>query len=72
LNPEVFCELLELARGEIAAVSDDDAMWHTVSACDGLEELDDHCRLLVCYRRCFNPLGEFVDCDEEISMAAAR
>jgi hypothetical protein len=54
---------LKLARGEICAVVRDDAVGHSITVDDGLEELDRRSRLLVGDRDCFDPFGEFVNDD---------
>jgi hypothetical protein len=49
---------LKLARGEVSAIVGDDAIGHSVSVDDGLEELDCCSRFLVGDWDCFDPLGE--------------
>jgi hypothetical protein len=43
---------------------------HPISACDGLYEFDSHYCLLVRYRYYFDPLGELVNCVQEVCVAA--
>jgi hypothetical protein len=64
LDAELFGEFLKFTRGKVCAVVGDDAIWHTVSVDDGLEELDRHGRLLIGDRDSFNTLGEFIHGDQ--------
>jgi hypothetical protein len=54
---------LKLARGEVGAIVDDDAVGHSIPIDDGLEELDRRSRFLVGDRNGLDPLGELVDGD---------
>jgi hypothetical protein len=63
LDSELFGEFLKLARGEVTAVIGDDAVGHSISVEDGLEELYCRSRFLVGDRDCFDPLGELVNGD---------
>jgi hypothetical protein len=49
---------LKLTRGEVSAIVGDDAIGHSISVDDGLEELDCYSRFLVGDLDCFDPLGE--------------
>jgi hypothetical protein len=58
---------LERAAGELGPVVGDDPVWDPKLADNGLGELD--CRLLIDleHRGCFQPLGELVNGDVQIS-----
>jgi hypothetical protein len=71
LDAELFGEILKLARGEISVIVGDDAVGHSISVDDGLEELDCCSRFLVGHRDCLNPFGELVDGDDEVGVAAS-
>jgi hypothetical protein len=72
LDAEFFGELLEFAHGEVGAVVGDDAIWQAVSVDDRLKKLDRRSRFLIGDWDDFNPLGEFVDGDQEVSVASSR
>jgi hypothetical protein len=72
LDAELFGELLKFARGEVGAVVGDDAVRHAVSVDDGLEELDRHSRFLIGDWDSFDPLGELVNGDQQVSVASSR
>jgi hypothetical protein len=65
---KIFTLPLECAGGELGLVVTDDPIWDPKPADDGLDELD--CRLFVDldHRGRFQPLGEFVDDDIEITV----
>jgi hypothetical protein len=65
---KIFTLLLECTAGELRPIVKDDPIWVLKPADDGLDELD--CRFLVDldHRDRFQPLGEFVDGDIEISV----
>jgi hypothetical protein len=62
---------LEFARGEVGAVVGDDAVWYAISVNDRLEEFDRRSRLLIGDWDGFDPLGELVDGDQQISVASS-
>jgi hypothetical protein len=72
LDAELFGKLLKFARGEVGAVVGDDAVRYAVSVDDGLEELDCRGRLLIGDRDSFDPFGELVDSDQQVSVASSR
>jgi hypothetical protein len=72
LDVEFFGEFLKFARGEVGAVVGDDAIWYAVSVDDGLEELDRRSRFLVGDWDGFDPLGELVDGDQQVTVASSR
>jgi hypothetical protein len=63
LDAELFGEFLKLARGEVGAIVGDNAVRHSISVDDGLEELDRSSCFLVGDRNDFDPLGELVNGD---------
>jgi hypothetical protein len=63
LDGELFGKFLKLARGEVSAIVGDDAIGHSVSVDDGVEELDRCSRFLVGDQNSLDPLGELVDGD---------
>ena len=68
----VLAEFLELFRGEVTAVVGDDAVGNPESAGDHLEEIDNCGGALICDRHCFDPLGEFIDGDKQMSVPSRR
>jgi hypothetical protein len=54
---------LKLARGEVGAIVGDNAVRHSISVDDGLEELDRSSCFLVGDQNDFDPLGELVNGD---------
>jgi hypothetical protein len=72
LDAEFFGELLEFAHGEVGAVVGDDAVWHAVSVNGRLEKLDRRSRFLIGDWDSFDPLGELVDGDQQVSMVSSR
>jgi hypothetical protein len=72
LDAELFGELLKFIRGEIGAVVGDDAVWYAISVDDGLEKLDRRSRFLIGDWDGFDPLGELVDGDQQVSVASSR
>jgi hypothetical protein len=72
LDAELFDKLLKFARGEVGAVVDDDVVWYTIPVDDGLKELDCRGRLLIGDRDNFDPFGELVDSDQQVSVASSR
>jgi hypothetical protein len=72
LDAELFGEFLKFARGEVGAVVGDDAVRYTIPVYDGLKELDRHSRLLIGDRDSFDPFGEFVHNDQQVSVASSR
>jgi hypothetical protein len=63
---------LKFARGEVGAVVSDDAVRHAVSVDDGLEELDRRSRFLIGDWDSFDPLGELVNGNQQVSVASSR
>jgi hypothetical protein len=66
----VLAEILEGGAGEGCAQIGDDPIGHTEAVCDISDEL---CSFFRCYfrnRSDFNPLGEFVDGDQNVFVAA--
>ena len=72
VDSQVLAETLELLRGEVRSIVRDDAVWHTKPVHYGIEELDDSFAALVGDRHGFDPLGEFVDCDQEEDVTSWR
>jgi hypothetical protein len=72
LDAEFFGELLEFARGEVGAVVGDDVVWHAVSVDDILKKLDHRGRFLIGDWDGFDPLGELVDGDQQVSVVSSR
>jgi hypothetical protein len=72
LDAELFGELLEFAHGKVGAVVGDDAVWYAISVNDGLEKLDRRSRLLIGDWDGFDPLGELVDGNQQVSVASSR
>jgi hypothetical protein len=72
LDAELFGELLKFARGEVGAVVGDDVVRHAVSVDDGLEELDRHSCFLIRDWDSFDPFGELVNGDQQVSVASSR
>jgi hypothetical protein len=72
LDAEFFGKFLKFARGEVGAVVGDDAIWYAVPVDDGLEELDRRGRLLIGDGDSFDPFGELVDGDQQVSVASSR
>ena len=66
---ELIVEGVELLRGEVAAVIGEDAMWHAKATNDAFEEVDGSSSELVRDGYSFNPLGEFIDCNQQVCMA---
>jgi hypothetical protein len=72
LDAELFGKLLKFARGEFGAVVGDDIVRYAVPVDDGLEELDRRGRLLIGDRDNFDPFGELVDGDQQVSVVSLR
>jgi hypothetical protein len=72
LDAELLGELLKFTRGEVGAVVGDDAIWHAISVDDGLEKLDRRSRFLIGDWDGFDPLGELVDGDQQVSVVSSR
>jgi hypothetical protein len=70
LDSLLLGKFLKFAECEVHAIVGDDAAGHTVSAGDGLEELDSCGRLLIGHRCRFDPFGELVDCDQQVGVSA--
>jgi hypothetical protein len=70
LDAEFFGEFLKFVQGEVGVVVGDDTVQYAISVDDGLEELDRRSRLLVGHMDGFDPLGEFVDGDQQVSVAS--
>jgi hypothetical protein len=71
LDTELFGELLKFTRGEVGAVVGDDAVRYAVPVDDGFEELDSRSRLLIGDRDDFDPFGELVGGDQQVSVASS-
>jgi hypothetical protein len=72
LDAEFFGKLLEFARCEVCAIVGDDVVWHAVSVDDRLEKLDRRGRFLIGDWDGFDPLGELVDGDQQVSVVSSR
>jgi hypothetical protein len=72
LDAELLGELLKRARSEVGAVVGDDVVWHAISVNDGFKKLDLRSRLLIGDWDGFDPLGELVDGDQQVSVAPSR
>jgi hypothetical protein len=72
LDAKLFGELLKFARGEVGAIVGDDVVWYAISVDDGLEKLDRRSRFLIRDWDGFDPLGELVDGDQQVSVASSR
>jgi hypothetical protein len=71
LDAELFGELLKFARGEVGAVVSDDAVRYNVSVDDGFKEFDRRSRFLIGDWDSFDPLGELVHGDQQVSAASS-
>jgi hypothetical protein len=72
LDAELFGELLKFIRSEAGAFVGDDVVRHAISVDDGLKELDRRSRFLIGDWDSFDPLGELVDGDQQVSVASSR
>jgi hypothetical protein len=72
LDAELFGKLLKFARGEVGTVVGDDAVWYAIPVDDGLEKLDRRSRFLIGDWDGFDPLGELVNGDQQVSVASSR
>jgi hypothetical protein len=72
LDAVLFGKFLKFARGEVGAIVSDDVVRYAILVDDGLEELDHHGRLLIGYGNSFDPFGELVDGDQQVSVASSR
>jgi hypothetical protein len=72
LDAKLFGELSKFSRGEIGAVVGDDAVWYAISVDDGLEKLDRRSRFLIGDWDGFDPLGELVDGDPQVSVSSSK
>ena len=70
IDPSFFTELHEFSRSEVGAIISDDAMRDPESTGDHLEEIDSRNSSLVCDGYDFNPLGELVDCNQQVGVIA--
>ena len=61
-----------LIRGEVTAVISDDAVRNPESAGDHFLEVDSRSGFLIRDRHCFDPLGEFIDSDKQMSVPSRR
>ena len=72
LNPTLAAETLELLRGEVGAIVSDNAVRDSETAGDHREEIHGRGGSLICHGHCFDPLGEFVDCYEQMHVSSRR
>ena len=72
LDAELFAEVVEFSGGEVAPVVSKDAMRHSESIGDALEEFHGRGGRLVRDRYGFYPLGELVDCYQEMRVSTRR
>ena len=68
----VRAEVFELFCGEVRAVVGDDAVGYAEPEEDGSDEVDCGGGSRTCNWYGFDPLGEFVDSDQQVSMSAWR
>ena len=69
LDAEVVAEVVEFSGCEVAPVISKDAVWHAEPAGDAFEEFHGRCGRLVRDRYGFYPLGELVDCYQEMRVS---
>ena len=69
LDAEVFAEIVEFARSEVVSVVSKDAVRHAESTGDAFEEFHGRGGRLVRDRYDFYPLGELVDCYQEMRVS---
>ena len=69
LDAELFAEVMKFSGGEVASVVSKDAVRNAESTGDALEEFDGGGGRLVGDGDCFYPLGELVDCYQEMSVS---
>ena len=67
---ELAAEVVELFRGEVAAVVGEDAVWYAESTSDAFEELDCCGGELIFHGYSLDPLGKFIDCDQQVRVTA--
>ena len=72
LDPEVFAEVVEFSGGEVAPVVSKDAVRHAESTGDAFEEFHGRGGRLVRDRYGLYPLGELVDCYQEMRVSTRR
>jgi hypothetical protein len=72
LDAKLFSKFLKFTRGEVGAVVGDDVVRYAVPVDDGLEELDRRSCLLIGDRDSFDPFGELIDGDQQVSVASSR
>ena len=69
LYAELIAESVEFSRGEVAAVIGEDAVRHAETTSDAFEEVDGSSSELVRDGYSFNPLGELIDCNQQVCVA---
>ena len=69
LNAEVVAEVVEFSGCEVAPVISKDAVRHAESTGDAFEEFYGRGSRLVRDRHGFYPLGELVDCYQEVRVS---
>ena len=69
---EIGAVVLEDAAGELRAIVRDDAIWHTETACQSLDEFDGGPGQYSSHGLHLRPFGEFVNGDEEEAIAPER
>ena len=72
LDAEVFAEVMEFLGCEVAPVVSENAVWYAESTGDAFEEFHGRGGRLVRDRYGFYPLGEFVDCYQEMRVSTRR
>ena len=69
LDAEVFAEVVEFSRCEVSSIVSKDAVWYAESTGDAFEEFHARGGRLVRDRYGFYPLGELVDCNQEMRVS---
>ena len=72
VDPKAFAKVLEFLGDKVRSVVADDVVRHAEPVDYGFEELDGGFALLVGDWHGLDPLGEFVDCDQEVDVASLR
>ena len=72
LDAEIVAEVVEFSRCEVAPVVSEDAVRYAKSTCDAFEEFHGRDGRLVRDRYGFYPLGELVDCYQEMRVSTRR
>ena len=71
-DAEFFAEVVEFSGCEVAPVVGKDAVWYAESTSDAFEELHGSGSRLVRNRYGLDPLGELIDCYQEMRVSTRR